>query len=153
VYPGPPDQPGYPSQIYQGYPPAPGVAPYGQPYYPAPTQNTSMAVISHLGPLAGGFLVPLIVLAITKDDPFTRRHANEALNFQLTIFGAAIAGMACVGLAMAVDFRALLLVFPLVWLSLFGITIFAWVVSIMAMLRASRGEEYRYPLTVRLVQP
>jgi uncharacterized Tic20 family protein len=53
---------------------------------------------------------------------------------------------------MAIDFRVMLVVFAVVWIAMVGITVFSWVVAIMAMVKASRGEEYRYPLTVRLVK-
>ena len=74
-----------------------------------------------------------------------RRHAAEALNFNLSIM------LYTVVLAIA----TLVLLFVLVGILLIPlfIVLFAgWIIfSIVAAVAASRGEEYRYPLTIRFV--
>ena len=93
-----------------------------------------------------GFIVPLanivgplVVWLVKRDDsPFVEAHAREALNFQLSItLYLIIAGMMIY----------LLIGFLLVPL----IVIFDVVATILAALRASRGELYEYPLCLRLV--
>ena len=52
---------------------------------PSSLQSTKAAVVAHLGFIGMGFLAPLTVyLLADSSDRFTRDHAVEALNFQLT---------------------------------------------------------------------
>jgi uncharacterized protein len=86
-----------------------------------------------------GFLGPLIVM-LTKgnESPWVRRQAVESLNFQLSIlvYGAV----------------SLLLCFVLIGLVLLPLVGLAWLVfTVIGSIRAARGEEYRYPLTIRIV--
>jgi uncharacterized Tic20 family protein len=152
----PPAPPGYQGQAYPGYPPPPEAAPYGRPYHvppPARGNNNTLAIISHLGPIAGGFIVPLVVFITAKDDPTVRAHAAEALNFQITFTAVMVLSMFSFFAAMAVDIRAAFVLFAFVWLAVVGLGIFSWVVAIIAMVKASKGELFHYPLTVRLVKP
>lgn len=86
-----------------------------------------------------GLLAPLTVLLLKGgQSTYVRRHAVESLNFQVN---AAV---------YTVVFALLIfVVIGLILLPLYGL--FYLVVVIRASIRASRGEEYRYPLTVRLV--
>lgn len=98
--------------------------------------------------LMGGILIflgPLVVWLLKRDgDPFVREHAVEALNFNLTMFGA---GILAVLVAMATLGIGLLVVLPL------GLVLFVvWVVfTLVAAVRASNGDRYRYPVSIRLV--
>jgi uncharacterized Tic20 family protein len=111
------------------------------------------ALVAHLSPLpsmmiAMAFIGPLIVYAMKKDDPSVRRHAAEALNFQLSVLlYALVLGLAAI-VGLAFGAAALLVVVPL------GITLaVAWFVLIcVAAVKAGDGEAYRYPLTIRFVQ-
>jgi uncharacterized protein len=135
--PNPPGPPGPPGGGYQ-----PGPAP-GMPAGPT-SEECTWALMAHIGTLvaawfAMGFLAPLLVLLIKgKDSPFVRRHAVESLNFQISLLiylvASAILVLILIGIAM-----------------LIALGIFALVVIILATLAASRGEDYRYPLTIRLV--
>lgn len=91
------------------------------------------------------FIGPLVVYLARRNDPFVRRHAAEALNFNLSIsLYAIVLGLITVILIIVV---VGLLLLPL-FLALFA----AWLVLIvLAATKASRGEEYRYPLTIRFV--
>jgi uncharacterized Tic20 family protein len=73
-----------------------------------------------------------------NDSGFIRRHAVESLNFQIN---------ALVYIILFVILAFVLIGFVL--LPLYGI--FYLVVVILASVRASRGEEYRYPLTIRVI--
>jgi len=89
--------------------------------------------------VALAFLGPLIVM-LTKgnESPWVRRQAVESLNFQLSIlvYGAV----------------SLLLCFVLIGLVLLPLVGLAWLVfTVIGSIRAARGEEYRYPLTIRIV--
>ena len=95
--------------------------------------------------VALAFLGPLIVYLVKKDDPFVRRHAAEALNFNLSfLLYAVLLGM--------VTIVALLFVVGILLLPLFAVLAIVWVVLIcIAAIKAGQGEDYRYPLTLRFV--
>src|SRR4028118_2047657 len=86
-----------------------------------------------------GLLAPLIVLlAKGNTSPFVRRHATESLNFQLN--------------AVVWLFVFALLLFVLIGFVLLPLyAIFYLVVVIIAGVRAARGEEYRYPAIIRIL--
>jgi uncharacterized protein len=158
---GYPGYPGYPAQGqpgYQGYPGQPG--PYHQPPYAPP--NTTLAVVAHLGPFIGGFVVPLIIFIVSKDDQFARRHAAEALNAQITYTVVAVSSMLVVFLPLMVfgagvggEAAAIGFLFAMfgVMALIFGYALVLAVSAVIAMVRAGKREEFRYPLTVRLVKP
>ena len=97
---------------------------------------------AHLIPFLGlELLGPLIIWLIKRgDDPFVELHSREALNFQISVLIYAII--------------AFILIFALIGLLLIPFVIlFAFVFAIVAAVKAANGEEYRYPLTIRLVRP
>ena len=102
--------------------------------------DMNMAMLAHLLAIFTGFLGPLIIWLIKKEEsPYVDRHGKEALNFQLTVLLAFIASgilsLACIGLVLM----------PVVW-------VVDIIFCIIAAVKASRGEEYRYPLSIRLVK-
>lgn len=133
----PPPPPGPPSGGYQ-----PGPHP-GMPPGPSSEERT-WALSAHIGSLvaawfAMGFIAPLVVLLVKgKDSPFVRRHAVESLNFQISLLiylvASAILWLIVVGIFLTI-----------------ALGIFALVVIILATMAASNGQEYRYPLTIRLI--
>lgn len=89
--------------------------------------------------VALAFLGPLIVLLVKgNESAYVRRQAVESLNFQLSILIYAI-----------VSFVLLFVVIGFVLLPLVGL--FWLVFTIVGSVKAARGEEYRYPATIRLV--
>jgi len=137
-----PDQPVDPTTPYAQQPPVPPQPSYGQGYgqqgyAPAGTAAHWSALAASTVALA--FLGPLLVL-LTKgaESPYVRRQAVESLNFQLSM------------LIYVVVSAALMLV--LIGFLLVPIVAIAWLVlTIMGTVKASNGEEYRYPLTIRMV--
>jgi uncharacterized protein len=114
---------------------------------PAPTENErTWGMLAHLSafiglviPLIGSVLGPLAVWIARRDtSAFVAGHAREALNFNITVLLAAIA---CV---------LLMLVFVGF---LLGTALFvAWLVmTLIAAIKASEGETYRYPISLRFV--
>jgi uncharacterized Tic20 family protein len=116
----------------------------------SPQDERTWAMLAHLSGLIAaffflGFLGPLVVMLVQGDkSPFVRRHAVEALNFQVTLLLLSIA--AVLGIVFTLGIGALLIV-PLAAL----VAIAALILIIVAMVKASGGEEYRYPLSLRLV--
>ncbi|WP_372729098.1 DUF4870 domain-containing protein [Nocardioides sp.] len=89
--------------------------------------------------VALSFLGPLVVL-LTKgnESAYVRRQAVESLNFQLSILIYGVVSFVLVFVAIGI---LLLLVVGVLWL----------VFTILGSVKASQGEEYRYPLTIRMV--
>ncbi|MEM7338603.1 MAG: DUF4870 domain-containing protein [Actinomycetota bacterium] len=110
-----------------------------QPVGVATSDDKTMAVLSHLGGALASFIVPLIIFLMKKDEsPFVRHHAAEALNLQITAFIAA--------------FVSLILVFVLVGILLLIILPFVFfILAIIATVKASQGEWYRYPMVLHIV--
>lgn len=98
------------------------------------------AMLSHLSALAGvGLLLPLVVyLAMRNESDYVATNAREALNFHLSLL---IYGLCCIPLVFVVIGIPLLVLIGLASL----------VLAIVAAVRASDGQCYRYPLTLRLV--
>lgn len=114
--------------------------------------SRNWAIAAHLSALLSlvigfSFVGPLVIYLAKKDDPFVRRHAAEALNFNLSVLLYAVV----IGIATFV------LIFFVVGLALIPVLILgfvAWIAFVcLAAVRAGQGEDYRYPLTIRLVNP
>ena len=86
-------------------------------------------------------LLPQLIMWLIRRDvsPFVDDHGREAVNFQISLFlFAAISGLlVLVGIGLI-----MLLVLP--W---FGI-----ICSVLGAVAAGRGEYFRYPMTIRLLQ-
>ena len=102
--------------------------------------DTNMAMLCHILAIFTGFLGPLIIWLIKKDESaFVDHHGKEALNFQLTLLIAWVASglltFVCIGFFL---------------MPVIGIV--DLVLCIMAAVSSSRGEEYRYPINIRFVK-
>lgn len=106
------------------------------------------AMASHLSPLAGYFfpvpfcslLGPFIIWLMKKDESdFIAEQAKEAMNFQITVSIAYLA--------------SLILILVFIGFFLIGIVaIYALVMIIIASIKASEGEHYRYPYCIRFIK-
>jgi uncharacterized Tic20 family protein len=104
------------------------------------------AVAAHLSTFAGlvvpfgSVIGPLAVWLTRRDrDPFIDQAGREALNFGITIaiYGAVL----------------LVAALMLIGIPLLIVGVVAWVVlASLAAVKASEGQAYRYPLTLRLVR-
>jgi len=98
------------------------------------------AIVGLLGVPFGNLLGPLVVWLIKRaESPFVDYHGKEALNFQITMTIAAL---------VAIPLCLILIGFVL----LFAIFVVEVVFLIMAAMSASKGEYYRYPISIRLVK-
>jgi uncharacterized protein len=98
------------------------------------------ALVGLVVPPIGIVLGPLAVwLARREDSAFVAAHAREALNFNITV----LLGIVVCALLMLVFVGFLL-----------GTALFiAWLVmTLIAAIKASEGEAYRYPISLRLVK-
>jgi uncharacterized protein len=116
------------------------------------TERTSRnwAMFCHLAALIGiglsigttfiiplGFVGPLLVWLIKKNEyPAADEHGMEATNFQITMAGLQI----------------VFLLIPIIgWLLLPFLVLLNIGITIFAAVKASHGEPYRYPLSLRLL--
>lgn len=101
------------------------------------------AALSHLSAFAMFFGVPalvgpFVVWLLKRDIPYVDQQGKEALNFNISFLIYGIAS-------------AFLIIF-LVGLLLLPIVLVTWfVLVIVAAVKAAAGEDYRYPLTLRLI--
>jgi hypothetical protein len=115
----------------------------GMPYVgPPPTQDEkTMGMLAHLLGIPTGFVGPLIIWMIKKDQsPFVNDQGREALNFHLTLLIGWLAGWLlnfffCIGV--------------ILWL---GIGIASLVFGIIATMKAKDGVAYRYPFAIRFIK-
>ena len=105
-----------------------------------PNNNNLLAALPHVGALLGlGLIVLPVILLFAASDEFVRANAREALNFHITIV-----------IYLIVSF-ALCLVF-IGFVLLIALAIFVFVASIIATVKASEGQLYRYPMTIRMIR-
>ncbi len=94
-------------------------------------------MLAHLSPLLASvvgfpFLGPLVIMIMYKDkSEFVTKNAKEALNFELTMLIAIV--VTC--------FIGAIIVAPL-----------ALIFHIIGGLAANKGDEYRYPMTIRFIK-
>lgn len=138
-------QPGYgqPGYGQPGY----GQPGYGQPGYgqpgpggPLTSDERNMALFAHLGGLLLGFLAPLVIFLMKKDESrFVRHHAADALNLQIAglIVVTGISLVSCVLSFIVIGIFTFFLIIP--W----------WIVmvvfAILAAVAANKGEWYKIP--------
>ncbi len=111
--------------------------------------DKNWAGVAHLGSLLAAYLVlgllaPLIVLLIKGQSPYVRRHAVESLNFQITTLIWVAIGFL---LALATLGLGLFVIIPIAVV----VAVLYLVVVIVAGVKALNGDDFRYPLTFRLV--
>ena len=109
-------------------------------------ENRQLLVLTHLSQLLdfvtgiGGFLVPLIIWLIKKDEVFDMdRHGKAILNFRISMF---IYLLICV---------PAILLFGLGILGFIVIGIFYVIFPIINALRASKNQEPNYPLSIKFL--
>ena len=144
----------------QHWGPAAGELPPAGPFTAPP--NKTLAILSHLGPVLGGFILPLVIyLAADRNDRYVHHHASEGLNFQLTFMIAWFAGFALVfvgfsglaatsasgggGAVLGVGFFGL-------FFGMFALMALSWVFAIIGAIQASKGTWWRYPICIRFVK-
>lgn len=105
----------------------------------ASANDKNIAVLTHLGGIFFSFVPALIVWLLKKDDSaYLGEQAREALNFQITVLLAYMVGYTLV--LILIGFALL----AVVWVANI-------ILCISAAIHASKGEAYRYPFTLRLI--
>ena len=106
-----------------------------------PTQDEkTMAILSHILTLVAGFIAPLIIWLVKKDEsPFVSEHAKESLNFQITMF-----------ICYVISFILMIVIIGIIMLAVLGII--HLILVIIATLKASEGKYYKYPINLRIIK-
>lgn len=147
-------------------PPGPDPTPYaGQETYGAghrpddlvrPSKDSrNWAMFSHLSALVVGliasasgfpalsFLGPLVIYLIKKDESaFVADQAREALNFNITVNIIML-------VLFLLTFTIILAIITIPLMIIIGLA--ALILTVVAGIKASNGERYRYPMTLRLI--
>jgi len=102
--------------------------------------DKTMGLLCHLLGIFTGFVGPLIIWLIKKDQsPYVDTQGKEALNFQISILIYAIVTSASM--------------FAFIGCVLFpAVMIFDLVMCIIAAMKANEGKVYRYPLCIRFIK-
>lgn len=102
------------------------------------SDDRTLAVVAHLSGFLS-FVGPLLIWALKKDESkFVAEQSLEALNFQISVLIYSIVA----GFSMFLFIGILLL--PV-------IIIASIVFAVMAAVAANKGESYKYPFTLRLI--
>ncbi|MCP4634386.1 MAG: DUF4870 domain-containing protein [candidate division Zixibacteria bacterium] len=104
------------------------------------------ATLCHLSSFAGfvfplgNIIAPLIIWVIKRDEhPLVADQGKEVLNFQISI-------------TIYMIISAFLVILVIGFVLLFIVGAFWAIMTIIAAVKTSEGEEYRYPLCIRLIQ-
>lgn len=113
---------------------------YDTPSKPSPSNDDkNIATITHLSGMLFSFVPSLVVWLLKKDDnAYIAAEAKEALNFQLSVVIAQL--VAAVLVWVLIGF----LLMPIIWLANIAL-------CIIAAINTSKGETYRYPFSLRLI--
>lgn len=144
-------------------------------------KNTSALIhlstfLKYVFPFAN-YIAPLLIWTFNKEKPFVDEHGKQAINFQLSILVyTIILGLICIPffIIFAVDLISLIetiensarnfsvnniqnlsgyiLLFSLASILFLGLFIFELYAVINASIQASRGQLYRYPLSIPFIK-
>jgi uncharacterized Tic20 family protein len=124
-------------------PPPPGPAappPAAAPQPMSQSDERLWAMLSHLSYFVLALIAPLIImLTLGTRSAFVRSQSVEALNFHITLLIASVVGL----VLSLIGIGIILLV--IVWIG-------GLVLAILASIKSYGGEDYRYPVNIRLVK-
>jgi hypothetical protein len=145
--------------------------------------DKTMAALIHLSTFSkffipfGNFIFPLILWTVKKQDPFVDEHGKQAINFQISIFlyfivliCIGIAGIVSMGIELSLhnsfsisdeyisignmaNTIPILLFIGFIGLLLLALLILDIISVIIATIKASEGNLYKYPLTINFITP
>jgi uncharacterized Tic20 family protein len=119
--------------------PTPPQQPYAAQAPVSPSDARMWSMLAHLGGIVFSFVPSLVIYLVYKDrDRFIRRHAAQALSFQIIVTIALVVS------------GVLKFVF-IGYLTGFATWVLMVVFSIIAAIAANKGEEYTYPQVPKIV--
>lgn len=102
-------------------------------------KDTGMAVLAHVLGIFTYFVGPLIIYLVTTQEGYTKTQAKEALNFQIT-------------LTICYIVSGLLSIIVIGWFIYVAVAIYGLIYAIMAAMACSKGEDWRYPISIRMIK-
>lgn len=99
----------------------------------------NFAAIVHGAGMFFGFIPSLIMYFAKQDDPYFKKQSIEALNYQITVF-----------FLMMISSVLTVVVIGIFFLIIVGFSNF--ILCIVAAVKVSKGRDYRYPLTFRILK-
>ena len=113
---------------------------------PLTQDEKTFGMLAHLSALAvflfpfGNFIGPLVIWLIKKDQSaWIDRQGKESLNFQISI-------------AIYFIISAILMIVLIGFLLALAVSVFWFVMVIIAAVRVGNGEDFQYPLSIRFLQ-
>lgn len=108
-----------------------------------PDDEKLWSMLGHVGTVVLHFIAPVIVYFVFKDrSAFVKEHARRSLNWMIVAIGYNVALSIVIGILSLVGIGFLLT--PLYWLPM--------VFSVIAGVKAYKGEMYKYPIDLNLVK-
>lgn len=102
----------------------------------ATSEQRTYALFMHLGSLFVGFLVPLIMWLIKKDEsPFIDDHGKQLMNWNISLIIYFVASILLILVVVGIFMLPILIILHIVF-------------SIMGAVAANRGDSYRYPMAI-----
>jgi uncharacterized protein len=121
-------------------PPPPPQYAYTPPPPLSPSDERLWATLVHAGGIFFGILPSLVGYLVLKDrGTFIREHTRVALNFQITMLIALVAG-------------SILSIIVIGIVVLIAVGVLDLVFCIMAAVAASNGQLYKYPLSIEFIK-
>lgn len=118
----------------------------------AKQDSTNLALLNWLGCLFFGFIPPLILFLVKKDDAYVQAQAKEALNWSITFF------ITYIGLWIVAMVLGAILAFiwaPLAFIPMIFLFLYAFshlIVCVMGAVKSSSGKDFRVPFNIRLIK-
>jgi uncharacterized Tic20 family protein len=113
--------------------PPPVTPPPIRPTLEISSDDRMWAMMAHLAMFVFAIFGPLIIYLVKKDESqFIAEHAKEALNFQIAVMIISLVSICT-------------------FVGPFLVAVAGIVYSILAALEANKGQTYRYPYSIRLV--
>ena len=114
------------------------------------TSDQGIAFLPHLLGLFTGFVGPLITYLVAKDATL-KEHSKKALNWQFSLIIYVILStiLMVISIILAVILPAILALMIISIFLLIALEILTFVFSIIALVKASNGELWDYPLAIK----
>jgi hypothetical protein len=133
------NQPGSDEPLHAD-PGAPATDQSAEPVGAVSSDEKLMAMLCHLLAIFTGFIAPLIIWLVKKDQSaFINHHGRESLNFQITFL-----------IAYLISYVLIFVVVGCFLLPAVMVTVLVF--CIMASIAANNGQYYRYPLAIRFIK-
>ncbi len=120
--------------------------------YNATKDSQKMVVLSWLGCLFFGFIPPLIILLLKKDDAYVKSQAKEALNWSITFLIATLV-LSMIATMLGFILMAVstsLATIPTLFVSLLGLLHI--LICFIGAYKGFSGKDFRVPFNIRIIK-